>query len=166
MKIVNDAKKAFNDLPSTWKLGITLAGGYLVFNKLKGFVGGSAERDARKAAKSDEKKFREQYEQTYADSAYTQFANMIHQAAKGAGTDNDAIYGVFQEIKNDLDFTLLTKAYGVREICALFEENPAPIFGDCPKYDLAQTISSEMNSGEKKKVNEILTNNGVSFKFF
>lgn len=85
-------------------------------------------------------------------SQLTILANRLEQAAKGAGTDEDAIYAVFNQMNNTADIYALIAAYGTRD-----------------GQDLPTMIRSELTDmwpyREISKVNQILTNKGISYQF-
>lgn len=85
-------------------------------------------------------------------SQLTILANRLEQAAKGAGTDEDAIYAVFNQMNNTADVYALIAAYGTRD-----------------GQDLPTMIRSELTDmwpyREISKVNQILTNKGISYQF-
>ena len=85
-------------------------------------------------------------------SQMTLLANRLENAAKGAGTDEDAIYAVFNQMTNTADVYALIAAYGTRD-----------------GQDLPTMIRSELTDmwpyREISKVNQILTNKGISYQF-
>lgn len=85
-------------------------------------------------------------------SQLTILANRLEQAAKGAGTDEDAIYAVFNQMNNTADVYALIAAYGTRD-----------------GQDLPTMIRSELTDmwpyREISKLNQILTNKGIAYQF-
>lgn len=92
---------------------------------------------------------------SYPDSAYVGFADKINSAGVGGfGTDESAIYAVFEAMKNDLDVVKLVAAFGNRRM-----EFTAGWTG------LGGWLRSELNTSEMSKVNSILAAKGISYRF-
>ena len=51
---------------------------------------------------------------SYSESQYKVFADKLHTAMKGLGTDTNAVYSVFNQMNNRADVLQLVKAFGVR----------------------------------------------------
>ena len=85
------------------------------------------------------------------------FANACHAAMDGYQTDEDALYNVFNNLKNNADFALLMSAYGSREISS-GAWNPEPNFTGT----LTGGITSECSAKEKAKLNQILQSKGIT----
>lgn len=100
----------------------------------------------------------------YLSTNYTQFADKIYQAGcSGAfcyGTDEDAIYDVFNQMKNDLDVLLLVKAFGFREprgeIC---------IPGTDCDYSLGAWLQTELGKEDFDEINSILRSKNIQYQF-
>lgn len=85
---------------------------------------------------------------SHRDSQYKVYADTLYAAMDGIGTDNDAIYRVFQAMKNDLDIAKLILAYGVKE-----------------DETLAEWIIGDLRSSQIDKLNKILSSKGITYKF-
>jgi len=104
---------------------------------------------------------------TYLSSNYSEFADKIYEAGCSGlfcyGTDEQAMYDVFEKMQNDLDVLLLIKAFGLREprgsICI-----PIPGTGSCD-YPIGQWLQTELSADEFKEINNILTRKGIKFQF-
>lgn len=77
-----------------------------------------------------------------------QYADRLYTAMKGWGTDEDTIYDVFANFRTDDDVLQLIRLYGTRD-----------------NMTLPQWIVDELTTKERKKLNTILTNNGVTYQF-
>ncbi len=77
-----------------------------------------------------------------------QYADRLYTAMKGWGTDEDTIYDVFGNFHSSDEVLQLIKVYGTRD-----------------NMTLPQWIIDELNTKERKKLNTLLTNNGVTYQF-
>lgn len=107
----------YNTLPS-WSKGVLLVSGlvalgfgaYLTYNYVK-------KAKEEKDIKGDVKELSQQGNvQTFLTSNYKTFADKIDAAGTGSliSTDKAAMLDVFKKMKNDMDVTLLVKAFGKR----------------------------------------------------
>jgi hypothetical protein len=87
------------------------------------------------------------------------YANKIFTALDGYGTDEDAIFETFRRIKSDCDYIALNASYGVREISS-GTWNPEKNFNG----NLTASLLSELDTNERKKVNDILKANKVTYR--
>jgi hypothetical protein len=77
----------------------------------------------------------------------------------GYGTDEEQIYGVFKNIKNDADFAMIQNAYGIREISS-GAWNPEPNF----KGTLSGALTNELSASEKDVLNNILAQKKITYR--
>lgn len=75
-------------------------------------------------------------------------AQRLYTAMKGMGTDEDAIYSVFLNLKTKGDVLYLIQVFGVKD-----------------HETLVQWITSELNSKERTKLNSILANKNIDYTF-
>lgn len=98
---------------------------------------------------------------SYPDTTYINLSDKIESAgagfAFGLGTDEEAIYDVFKQMKNDLDVLLLSKAFGARTA-------PDCVF-NCPDLALGGWLANEMSGEAIKEINTILQTQGIKSKF-
>lgn len=89
---------------------------------------------------------------TLSDSEIRNLANKLEQAfygnVFGLGTDENAVYEVFNRINNGADLRKLISVYGTRH-----------------DMTLNQAIVDELSSSELNKVNTILSNKGIDYAF-
>lgn len=103
---------------------------------------------------------------TLPKTQYTDLANAIQKAFDpvgifGAGTDENAIYGVFRLLNNNDDFLILKKEYGVRPYKD-YTYNP---FGETYNFNMPQAILFEdENSEMKNRINKILSIKGITYR--
>lgn len=81
-------------------------------------------------------------------SMMRQYADRLYTAMKGLGTDEDTIYDVFSNFHSSDEVLQLIKVYGTRG-----------------NMTLPQWIVDELTTKERKKLNTLLTNNGVTYQF-
>ena len=88
-----------------------------------------------------------------------QTSNAMFTAMDGYGTNEDAIYVAFRQMKNNADFLAVTKAFGTRVVDA----GQGSWVKDM-KGTLTQCLQDELDSDERKKVNEILKARNIRFR--
>lgn len=115
-----------------------------------------AEDKLKESTDKDEKKLNDQgITASYPETTYKQLADKLDIAMTAFfGTDEEAIYNVFRQIKNDLDLVKLIEAFGIRRL----EFNIR--WGN-----LGAWLQADLNNQEMAKVNSILAANGVSGRF-
>ena len=77
-----------------------------------------------------------------------------------SGTDEAAMYDAFNQMQNDLDITLLSKAFGFREPRGGF-----CIPGTNCDISLGEWLPSELNQEEIGKINKLLLSKGIKSVF-
>jgi len=91
---------------------------------------------------------------SYPLAQYNVLADMLEEATDTAFTDEETVYSVFRQLKNNADLLQLVKAYGERRH---FE------FGiPLGSYTLPQILVAVLDSGEIQEVRNILVSNGIS----
>lgn len=85
---------------------------------------------------------------TLSNAVFNLLANKLYTAMKGIGTDENTIYGVFNQMNNTADLYKLVAVFGTRD-------------GET----LDQWIRGDMSNREIKKINQILTNKGIAYSF-
>ena len=94
---------------------------------------------------------------TYPESQYIIFADNIEAATAPMFDDEQAIYNVFQKLKNNDDVLKLITSFGRRSFWA----------GNGYFYNatLNEVLTNQLSTDEIKHLNEILTGNGITIKF-
>ena len=93
---------------------------------------------------------------SYTIQSYKSLSGMLLNAMGGIGTDEPVIYAVFLRMKNDLDLTELYKQFGTQMY----------IVGVRPLYlDLGQWLNQELDKDEMIKLNKILADNNLTYRF-
>lgn len=93
---------------------------------------------------------------SYPLAQYQIMADVIEQATDTSGTDTKAIFNVFAQLGNNTDLLQLIKAY---------DERWNFFFGvPLGKFTLEQIIHSELDSGERETLSQIILENGITIK--
>lgn len=144
-------KEATLNKPLVW---ITILGiGAYALYKLGSAIGkkitlGSADKDIKEAEKAGQTA-------SYSLATYGQLADKIYAAVMYTwGTDEQAIYDVFNLMKNNIDVANLVKAFGKRRL--EFSTQTA---------ELGAHLSNDLNSAEISKINNILASKNITFRF-
>jgi hypothetical protein len=92
---------------------------------------------------------------SYPSATYSQLADKIYAAVMYTwGTDEQAIYDVFSQMKNNLDIAMLIKAFGKRRL--EFSTQDA---------ELGAHLGNDLDSSEITKINNILSSKGITYRF-
>lgn len=136
-------------------------GVYFLIKALNGFRANFGERQEVQNASDELNKLNENPSTRQKLSSYQalQIANAIHTAMDGWGTNEEAIYTNLRLLKNNADWLAITKAYGSREIDS-GRGNISPNMTGT----LTQCLQEELDSNERKKVNEILKIRNIRFR--
>lgn len=107
--------------------------------------------------------------QTYADSQYEVFSQVLVDAMNSCGTTEENIYNVFRQIKNDIDIRKLISIFGIRYYTPCAADQPISLvqwwFGKEFGGTLAEWLSYDLTTDELEEVNSILRSNSVNFTF-
>lgn len=96
---------------------------------------------------------------TYAQSQYFAWANRLEQAMFDIGTDEDAVFSVFNQLRNNADFLALKQAFGVRQYTGGY----LPGFLS-DELSLDGWIQQEFDSDEIDELNNILSSKGITYR--
>lgn len=122
-----------------YKLGAAIAKKLTLDNANKDII------DAQKAGQTA----------SYPSATYSQLADKIYAAVMYTwGTDEQAIYDVFSQMKNNLDVAMLIKAFGKRRL--EFSTQDA---------ELGAHLGNDLDSTEIARINSILGSKGITYKF-
>lgn len=153
----------FKDIPG-WAKGVILIIIILLivwivykFVKTTGFKTGE-EREKEQEIKKDKDMFIDQGQKpSFPRTWYSAMADKIYSCGAGqriGGTDESCIYGVFVQLKNDLDVTLLTEAFGTRRKgFSLTDAN------------LGGWLADELNPEELTALNGILARRKINYRY-
>ena len=129
--------------PLTWAIiaGVAIYFGSKLFKNL-------SKKGSLIQTKEDILILQQTQKQSYLDSQYTAYADVLFTAMDGFGTDEDAIFRVFTAMKNDLDIAKLINAYGLRK-----------------DESLAEWLQGDLSSSDMAKLNKILSTKGIKYQF-
>jgi hypothetical protein len=182
----------YKDLPS-WAKGVALVGGlvivyvaYTQIGKLMANLKSSADQAARQKQLDSEINDKVSLGQmaNYPNSQYNNWADAIQTALSGCdysfsqivipispnvlkskllSSDGEKVYGVLENLENDIDFLQLEKAFGVRTLtksvwCGYFS-------GDIKDVDLSSAMTKVISSEELSFFNDYLASKGITYKF-
>lgn len=94
---------------------------------------------------------------SYPLSQYAAFANIIETAGFDVGTDEKAIYSVFQNLKSNADYLALTNAWG-KPTRKIYD------WGFGYEMTLPQFIRWEMDNSEVSRINNILKSKAIKYR--
>lgn len=176
------AYQYYKEMP-TWAKGVTVVGvllvGYIAVKKGYQIVDNAIMKAKAKKSLKDiavEQKVLEEsgIRPSYSESQYKAWADSIQKQFDGCdvsmpvpvlpGVDlsysGKVLYNILLQLKNDMDFLKLVKAWGTRtyDQCGWFT-------GDVENATLYAAVSDELRSGEIKILNETLAGQGISYRF-
>ena len=96
---------------------------------------------------------------TYQNSQYFAWANRLEQAMFDVGTDEDAIFSVFSQLRNNADFLKLKQAFGVSNYTGGYV--PGFLSDD---LSLDGWIQQEFDNSAINQLNTILANKGITYR--
>ena len=96
---------------------------------------------------------------TYPQSQYNTWANQLESSMFDWGTDENTIFAVFKNLKNNSDYLKLFQAFGKRE----YTGGIAPGFF-YPSYDLTQWLREELDDTDINKINSELQAKGITYR--
>lgn len=129
--------------PLTWLIitGVALYFGSKAIKSLK------TNKDLQ-AASQDVSDLEKTQVASYTEGQYNIWAQQLLGAMSGLGTDEDAIFRVFNFMKNDLDVAKLVKAFGVRD-----------------NESLSEWLAGDLSNTDIQKINTILKNKKIKYQF-
>ncbi len=107
--------------------------------------------------KEQQKLSRQGMSLSYPTFQYKSYAEILKNAMGGIGTDEEAIYNVMSKMKNNLDVSELIKQYGTH----IYAVSPIRFL----YLDLSGWLTEELSTKELNKVNNILAENNITYKF-
>lgn len=158
----------YNDLPQ-WSKGVVVVGtlgiltiGALSFRK-KIMKDANRKKNAAEvtyAKKALTELAKKGIRPTFDDTQYESFSAKLVSAFDDCGTDNAAVYGVFDKMKNIADILKLIAVYDRRKFKGCFSS-----YFDYENLTLSGSLSYEMTNSEISKINSILSKKGINYNF-
>jgi hypothetical protein len=140
---------------ATLGVGTIIVSGFLVYKGIKRAVTSSGQSNFQ--AQDDLKNLGSQgIKPSYSDTQYATWSEKLAYSL-AYNTDEDMVYQVMGFMKNTADVLKLVQVFGTREV-----ETFPFIF---QKATLGEAITSAMNTSEISKVNKILSDKKINFRF-
>lgn len=157
--MANNFAEKYKQLPILAQIGIPVGAYFLIIKPL--LLGGPTPPPANQtpaAAGNEVEDLQDQGETlTYPVSWYNAKADSMQQAMFDLGTDEEAIYNVFENCPKLID---------VLKIIAVFGNRPYYTFGiNYGNLTLSQWFAEELDSSEIDTINSILQGNGINYYF-
>ena len=142
-------------------LGITAFIGWKIYSGIKeSMETAKLKKEVKDVDKEIEELKESNIKPTLTSAQLSIMAGQLETSFQEAGTDEDQIKRVFEQLKNDADLLMLIKKYGVRTI-----RSPYMWQADF-KGTLGQTLSEEMTQSDiEEYVNSVLKKKGIKFSF-
>jgi hypothetical protein len=150
-------KEFIKDIPG-WAKGVAIIVviGIIAFVVYKFYKDFKPRTQEQKDLEKDQDTFVNQGQKpSFPRSQYKAFADTIQQENLSWDTDEEKIYGIFKQMKNDLDITLLVEAFGERR----------PQFTVNTGMALAPFLNEDLSKSEMQKINNILISKNIKFRF-
>ena len=87
-------------------------------------------------------------------------ADAIETACNDIGTNEQLLYTTFRKLKNDADFLMLKKAFGIRN----YNGDIFPYIVTRAKWGLEATLQNELSSTELGYINAILKKAKIKYR--
>jgi len=166
--------KYYENQPQAVKVIVVAGLGLLGYSLYRAIKHKAEERDAAQAAAAAAYELQALASQgitpSYTDSQFQTWVNVLVQSMTGCGTDENAIYDVFEWMENEADLKKLIVTFGVQyyQPCvwtspvsyAVWQVNDKAYGGDLPTW-----FGYDLGRGEIDKVNSILRGKGINFQF-
>jgi hypothetical protein len=174
----NKLIEVYKGLPD-WARGLTIVGGIGILF----YIGYTAIRRVRNVAQlqkdleeSDtaEKELKDLKNKgvnpTLNNSQIQSIIASLVQAMSGCGSDEDMVYEAMRKLNNDADVLLLINRWGIQyyQPCPVTDPISYSMYLANPRRfggALSNWLSNDLTSSEIKKINNILSQKGIKFKF-
>lgn len=107
--------------------------------KAKGFLSGLFSKNYASVIETEDGSM-----ETYPRAQYYAWADRMHAAMRGFGTDESTIYNVLSQLRTQADWVALVRAFGTKD-----------------KESLTEWLTGDLSESEISKVNKILSKVGV-----
>lgn len=166
--------KYYERQPPAVKIIVAAGLGLLGYGIYRSIKRKQDEADALRAAQAANQELQQLQNQgivpSYNESQFEVFVNSLVQAMTGCGTDENAIYPVFEAMQNEADIRKLMVVFGVRyyQPCAATSPISYAVWQVNDKAyggDLSTWLSYDLSSGEISYINSILRERGINYQF-
>lgn len=174
----NKAIEIYKGLPD-WARGIVAVGGiaivfyvgYTLIKRIRKTAELQADLQQSDLANDELKNLQQQgIRPSISNSQVEAVINSLVQAMNGCGSDEEMVYEAFKKLNNDADVQLLISRWGVRYYtpCAVTDPISYTLFLNNPKKfggNLTSWLNNDLTTSEIKKINTILSQKKITFKF-
>lgn len=148
----------FKKLPILGQIAVLLIAVFIVYKLFKKVTTPTPPPPSPQPAGDDLQKLEQSgVKPSYQNSQYSSWAEKLQYALNYLNTDENAVYSVFNSLKNQADLTKLIQIFGTREI------ETFPFVSQ--NATLSEAIQSQMDQDEIQKLNGILAKKGINFTF-
>jgi len=176
--MANKVYTFYKDLPQ-WAKGVVVVGGiaivYFTAKQIINRIRGQAERkfdlQESDSASSDLQDLAQQgVKPTLSNTQIDNIINSLVMAMNDCGTNEDAVYNQFKKLNNIADVYLLLKRWQIRYYTPCAIQSPISF----AKYqfnnkafggNLSTWLSYDLTQSEIAKINKILSDKGIKYKF-
>jgi hypothetical protein len=167
---IKNGKSAFSSASNTvsspknrtaLKIAGVLVGAYILYRIINSAVKSAPSQQEVQDAYTELEKLNQsaKTKQKISNFQAKSYANSVHTAMDGYGTNEEAIKQIFYKLQNDADFLALSKSYGVREISS-GKFNPEPNF----KGTFSSALKNEVDDVWIKIYNKILRDKKIKYQ--
>jgi hypothetical protein len=174
----NKTYQYYKELPS-WAKGVVVVGGlglvgYIGYSIYKKIQDKKAQEEANRQSNIARTEIINLENQgvraTHSDSEFEGYAQALVQAMNGCGTDEEAVYNVFKQMKNDVDIRKLVSTFGIRYYQPCEVSSPISytrwLFNDQAfGGGISSWLNYDLTSSEIQTINSTLRTNGVNYSF-
>jgi uncharacterized protein YpmB len=140
-------KRIWQKLPDLAKVAIVIVAIiviYLTFSRVLAFIRATNRRIDDKGAVQAHQAAGET--PTFTTSQYKAMADKLYYAMDGWGTDDDAVFEVIGQLKNNVDFLNVRSSFGIRD-----------------GYDLQDWLRGDFSSADIQRINNLLYAKGITY---
>lgn len=155
----NKLVTSFKKLPPTAQWGIGIAVGIMTYIAGKRiYLRVKAGNQASKLKGESDQWEKKGQQLSYPASMYKSYANTLENAMVGGGTEEKAIYDIFEKLENDLDYLALKRAFGLRDYSRTMW------FGSISNQSMNEWFDRELDSDEIAEINKILESKNIFYR--
>lgn len=174
----SEISKSYKGLPSWAKGSLAVGGliivGFFAYTIYKNAKIKQEEKKGRKAAEEAKKELNDLSKQgiipSFGNSQYEIFVQTLVTSMDSCGTDEAAIYSVFNAMKNKADVLKLVEIFGVRYYTPCIATNPisySKFLFDSKAFGggISDWLTYDLANSERQNINNILSKKSIDYKF-